>query len=98
MVTITAESSVACVIPVAGRLEFATVGRYGEIGVAVDDSQYFRDYCYMCGEPIRVPRQMLGLPNACSICQPDYRGKPGVIESERNFWLEQYELAEVMSG
>ena len=99
----TAESSVVCVTSAVGHSGLLSLGSqedadYGEVGTPVEDSRYCRDYCYLCSEPIRVPLSMLGLPNACSGCQPDYRGKPGVVEAERNFWSEQYELAEVISG
>lgn len=98
MVTITENSSAVCVLLAGGRLDLLAADCYGEAGTPVEDSQYFRAYCYLCSEPIRVPLSMLGFPNACSGCQPDYRGKPGVVEAERNFWSEQYELAEVLSG
>lgn len=90
----TAKSSADCVLPAGGDFN------YGEVGVPIEDSQYFRAYCYLCSEPIRVPRGMLGFPNACSGCQPAYRGSPGAVEAERNFWFEQYylDMAEVLSG
>lgn len=92
MVMITENSTADCVSLAVGLLELAQVNCYGEVGTPVEDSQYFRAYCYLCGEPIRVPRKMLGFPNSCSGCQPAYRGKPGVNEAERNFWFEQYYL------
>lgn len=66
------------------------LAQWGEVGTRVKDSIFFRDYCYLCGEPIRVPPKMIGFPNACSFCRPDYRGTPGVTESERIFWIRQY--------
>lgn len=94
MVTITAKSTELCVSLVGG------VSNFGKAGTPVEDSQYYRAYCYICGEPIRVSRRMLSFPNACSMCQPDYRGRPGVNEAERNFWFEQYyaDMAEVLNS
>lgn len=94
MVTITAKSSVDCALIVDGDFD------YGEVGDKIEDSRYFRAYCYLCDEPIRVQVNMIGYPNACSVCRPAYRGTPGVTLAERNFWLEQYYIdeAEVISG
>jgi hypothetical protein len=72
---------------------------YGEKGSSVPNSIYFRDFCYICDEPIRVPLDMIGLPNACSGCRPSMRGAPGVAEAERLFWIhETWDGAEVISG
>ena len=80
------KSSERCVLGVDGDSD------YGEMGSCVADSIYVRDYCYLCGEPIRVSSNMMGFPNACSRCQPSYRGTPGVAEAERLFWIEVSEL------
>ena len=88
--TIMAISSVACAGPVVGLLD--SLDDYGEAGEKIEGSVYFRAFCYLCSEPIRVPRRMLSFPNTCSGCIPDYRGKPGVIEAERSFYFEQFLL------
>jgi hypothetical protein len=89
---------VECVSDVDGHSDLSRVDCFGEVGAKIEDSRYVRDYCFICDEPIRVPRRMLGLPNGCSRCQPAYRGSPGVADAERNFWLEQYEMAELISA
>lgn len=89
---------VICLVPVVedvnGRFD------YGEVGSPVWDSKYYRDYCYLCNEPIRVSLDKLGFPNACSFCQPAYRGSPGVAEAKRLFWIKQYldEVEVIISG
>ena len=93
MVSLTAKSSGEGVSNVVGRFD------WGEVGSPIKDSIYFRDYCYLCDEPIRVPLEKLGFPNACSFCQPDYRGISGVAEAKRLFWIRQYlDEVEVISG
>lgn len=85
-----AKSSVGCVGLAVGVLGSLEVDYYGEPGAPIEDSVFVRAYCYLCNEPIRVPRRMIGFPNACSVCNPNYRGRPGVVEAERNFWFEQF--------
>lgn len=67
-----------------------------EVGSKVPDSKYFRDYCGLCGMPIRVPKDRIGKFNACSFCQPAYRGVPGVSLYEQEWWLEQLNQAELI--
>lgn len=75
------------------------VAQWGEVGSPIIGSRFVRDYCYICNEPIRVPREQISYPNACSFCQPAYRGSPGVSEAERLFWIRQnLEENEVISG
>lgn len=46
-----------------------TVARYGQPGDVIPGSVYQRDYCAVCGEPIRVhERARLGL-NECQDCK-----------------------------
>ena len=72
---------------------------WGEVGSRVPQSKYRRDYCFLCGEPIRVSLNMIGSPNACSFCQPAFRGSPGVDEGERLFWIKQtLDEVEVICG
>ena len=72
---------------------------WGKVGSIIPQSKYRRDYCFICGEPIRVSPTMIGFPNSCSFCQLAYRGSPGVTEAERMFWIrETWELAEVISA
>jgi len=77
------------------------LAQWGKVGSPILGSRFFRDYCYMsgCGEPIRVPLEMIGFPNACSFCRPAYRGTLGIAEAERIFWIKQYlDEVEVMSA
>lgn len=93
MVSLTAKSLGDCASDAGGDFE------WGEVGCRITHSKYRRDYCFLCGEPIRVALDMIGLPNSCSFCQPDYRGTPGVAEAERMFWIRQYlDEAEVISA
>lgn len=86
-------SSADCVLIVGG------VSNWGQVGSRIPHSKYRRDYCFLCGEPIRVALNMIGAPNACSFCQSAYRGSPGVAEAERLFWIkESLEEIEVISG
>jgi hypothetical protein len=43
------------------------------VGTKIEGSQYVRDYCFMCGEPIRVSAKNILWPNACSVCRPEPR-------------------------
>lgn len=90
----TAKSSVDVVLNADGHFD------WGQVGSPIPGSIYYRDYCFICQiEPIRVPRCMIGYPNACSFCQPAYQGKPGVAEAERMFWIKQFlEEVEVLSA
>lgn len=94
-----AKSSGDCVLAADGRFDYI-VELYGEVGSPISGSIYFRDYCFICEiEPIRVPLCMIGFPNACSFCQPAYRGTQGVTEAERMFWIKQtWDEAEVISA
>lgn len=75
------------------------VSDWGPVGSRIQHSKYRRDYCFLCGEPIRVSLDMIGLPNSCSFCQPAYRGTPGVAGAERMFWIrESWEEVEVISA
>lgn len=80
-------------------IDVVGVSEWGPVGCWIPNSKYRRDYCYLCGEPIRVALNMIGLPNSCSFCQPAYRGTPGVPEAERLFWIKQYlDEVEVISA
>lgn len=59
-------------------------------GCRVPGSKYYRDYCYVCGEPIRVPKRKLKYLNACSGCMAEYRGRPGVADSVVNWFIERF--------
>lgn len=61
---------------------------YGEVGLKVPNSKYFRDYCGLCGTVIRVPKDRVGKFNSCSFCEPAYRGVPSVPLYERE-WLQE---------
>ena len=103
MVTVIENVTAGYVSTVDFRLASNRADCFGEPGAPIEDSVFFRAYCYLCGEPIRVPRKMLSFPNACSGCRPDYRGRPEVIEAERNFYFEQFQQdradrAEAMNG
>lgn len=75
------------------------LSNWGQVGSRIPHSIYRRDYCFLCGEPIRVEEDMIGHPNSCSFCQPAYRGTTGVAEAERLFWIRQtWDEAEVISG
>lgn len=67
----TAKSSVDCVGLAAGLLGSTVLEAdyFGDIGEKIEDSQYYRDYCYLCNEPIRVPCGKLREHNACMGCQ-----------------------------
>lgn len=41
-------------------------------GEPIQGSRYSRDFCYFCGEPIRVTR--VGGANLCHICGEDRKG------------------------
>lgn len=95
---IAANATVDYASPVVGLLGLPEADCFGEKGSRIKSSHYFRDYCYLCNEPIRVPRRLLRHHNACSVCEPRYRGKPGVNDIERNFWIEQYQEQEIESN
>lgn len=93
MVSLTAKSLGDCASDAGG------VSDWDQVGCRIPHSKYKRDYCFLCGEPIRVALTMIGRPNSCSFCQPAYRGTPGVVEAERMFWIRQsLDEVEVMSG
>lgn len=56
--------------------------QWGEIGEPIEGSIYLRDYCLVCGQPIRVEPEMIGKPNSCQECDHRYRGRPGVSTYE----------------
>jgi hypothetical protein len=70
-------------------IDVVGLSEYGEIGSRIHNSKFRRDYCFICGEPIRVSLNMIGKPNSCSFCQPAYRSSPGITEVERMFWIEE---------
>lgn len=92
MVTIAAKSTVDFVSPVDGRLDSLD---YGEVGTPVEDSQFVRAYCCLCGEAIRVSRKRSRFPNICS--KRSHRDNPAIALAERNFYFEQFyaDMAEV---
>jgi len=93
-----AKSSGGTALSVDGHSDFL-ISNYGEVGSPIKNSRYARDYCFICGEPIRVPLTQIGCPNACSFCQPAYRGMAGVTEAERMFWIrETWREVEVISA
>lgn len=61
-----------------------------ERGKPVPGSRYYRDYCYICHEPIRVTKRNLRVPNACSGCMADYRGRPGISAAVVNWFIERF--------
>jgi len=38
-------------------------------GKPIPGSCYYRDFCALCGEPIRVPKSRLNVPNVCRDCR-----------------------------
>jgi len=51
------------------RISESTLARYGAPGDPIPGSAYVRDYCAVCGDPIRVaPRSKLGLKE-CDDCR-----------------------------
>ena len=75
------------------------VSKWGEVGSRVPNSKYFRDYCYICSEPIRVPIEKIGYPNPCSGCIDFYRGTPAIPEALRDYYIkDSWEGAEVISA
>ena len=70
---------------------------YGEVGSAIKGSQYVRDYCFTCGDPIRVARKRIGRKNSCSDCEAFYRGAFLYTEIERRFLLDHPQRLEEMS-
>lgn len=90
MVNISAHSA----IDVDGLFEV-----WGQVGDPVENSRYVRDYCIVvgCGQPIRVPRTMIGKPNSCQECQSRYRGKPGMSTYEK-FNTLQFIYEQILDG
>lgn len=61
-----------------------------EKGSKIRGSKYYRDFCFVCGDAIRVPKRKLRVPNACNFCEPAYQGIPGIAEAVRSWYIERF--------
>lgn len=77
---ITADSSAHCALTADGLVR----------GDKILNSKYYRAFCFICGDAIRVPKRKLRVPNACNFCQPAYQGTPGVSEAIRLWDIETF--------
>jgi len=87
-------------VSISAQSAFGVNGRskWGKVGSPIIGSRYVRDYCFLCFEPIRVPKDRLGKPNSCSFCQTAYRGYQGIAEAERIFWIRNtFDKTEVIN-
>jgi hypothetical protein len=53
----------------------ATKPAYGEPGSRIPGSIYVREYCAICGDPIRVLPAVVGCEPQCSACEDWNRDK-----------------------
>jgi len=76
---IMANSSARTVSVVAGAAE--------KRGEKIPNSKYYRDFCFVCGEAMRVEKFKLKHNNPCQVCcKFAFRDNPGVRQAERQ-WL-----------
>jgi hypothetical protein len=43
-------------------------GSKQKAGEQIPGSKYFREYCYICGDAIRVPEDLVGRKETCHLC------------------------------
>ena len=59
-----------------------------EVGERIPDSYYYRAYCRVCGEPIRVPMDENGIIpewGICMHCRPERDTKRSIAASQDQF-------------
>jgi len=61
-------------VPLMLRVDPADWQRYGPVGSSIPGSRHLRDYCVICGQPIRVSD--VRRHNACDEHFPDRRPAP----------------------